>query len=206
MAVSVSFAQFEGSFVMTVKNEKDKEPVSFKITTRGDLSAMEFLSDKKSGMKKTIFSKNEHVMTMLMDNGVGMRMKVNPQKMVNDTKADPPKISRTRESKVIEGYTCQKIFVETAESTSDVWVTDEIKMTMADLLGMFNAKGQRSPVSSMNSVFENIQGVALETVTTSIKTKEKTTMTIHDIKNEPVSEEVFSTDGYNIMDAPMMER
>ena len=201
--VSFAKAQFEGSYVMKIDEEGAKagQPVEMKFVVKGNMATMEMLNMNNKGYGKTIINSKEKTMTTLVESGANkMAMKTGMQGF-NPSAAEKPKITETGKTKVIEGYKCKEIIVESADNTSDMWTTTELGLSMTDVLG-FAGSGRATNLER----FYADKGVSLETTITNKKDNKKTTMYIKDIKKSPVSTSEFSIEGYKLMEAPAMNR
>ena len=208
---AVAFAQFEGTFTMTLESPKFKEPMDMNMTVKGNLVCMEIPSMAESGMVKNIINTQTQEMIMCNDRGgrkIGMKsnMKDAERFMPQSSNAKPPVVTETAETKTIDGYKCKKTIIESDEATSDLWISTDVPLNMKDLLTTVSAN--RSPGSYMlrnlQRGYGGMKGVALEVNSTNKKTKEEYKLTLHSIKQTKVDDKIFNTDDFQLMDMPNM--
>ncbi|MDB5227909.1 MAG: hypothetical protein JWN78_2102 [Bacteroidota bacterium] len=117
--------------------------------------------------------------------------------------AKAPLIKKTGETKIIQGYKCEKLLVTYPDSTNKIkkiesWVTADLALNTNDLITMANAgfKG-KSPFGETN--VSDVKGTALETnVLNRDGSEMKVTLT--DIKKIKPAASLFTTDGFTITD------
>lgn len=201
-------AQFEGGYTMTLSGDKMKEPIDMVINVKGNLSTLEMPQMKSNGWVKSITNKTDQTMIMLMDNKgnkTAMKQKVkDPVEMINKNSKEEAKVTKTGETKTIEGYKCEKWIVETSEAKSEMWVTNELGITMVDMLGFMSGRNAAAYAKNFPKGIEKMEGISLETNVTQTKNGEKSKIVIHDIKKQKVDDAIFSTEGYQMMDMPEM--
>ena len=191
-------AQFEGSYILKMESSSSKKPIpDMKFTVKGDMATGEIVDrSQANGFKKNIMNKKDRTMLMLMDkngNKVAMKNKM-PEVKASPNDQSEPKITATGKTKMIEGYNCKEIISENEESTADLWTTDELGLSMTDMLG-FAGK-------TNDPVYGN--AISLETTISNKKDNSKTVMYIKNIKKYSVPDSQFSTEGYQIMEMPAM--
>ena len=206
---TAAFAQFEGTFTMTIESAKFQEPMDMNMTVKGNLSCMEIPSMAASGMVKSIINNEAQTMIICNDRGgrrIGMKVNMKDAERFAPQEAKPATFTETAETKVIDGYKCKKIIMESEDAKNDLWMTTDLEMSMKNLLTSVSAN--RSPGSIM---LRNLQrgygdqkGVALEVYSVNKKTKEEFTMTIHNIKKVKVDDKIFNTDDFQLMEQPNM--
>jgi hypothetical protein len=210
-SAAVKAQNFEGSYLMSIETPQKKSTAEMQITFKGDKSCMEMLTAQNAGKLKTIFDKKEQTMTILVDkdgtNKVAMVRKMSDaSEMENNKGGKEPKITVTDETKTIEGYNCKKVIAESDESTTEMWVTDELGLTYTDMFGMM--RSGRGPASNMSMSMHNykdVKGIPLEMhVSNKAKPDENTVITIKNIKKGTVDASIFDTTGYQVMDMGSM--
>lgn len=157
-------------------------------------------------MNTIINSKDNEMMNLTIDmkgKKSGLLLKLPKQVISKDTTiqtAKPIVIKKTNESKVIEGYKCEKYVIDYTDTSSIVsWVTNDIPLNSSDLLKLINMGFRgKSPFSKTN--LSDIKGTALETTITK-KDGSSTKITVTEISKKKPDAVVFSYDGYNVADA-----
>ena len=203
---TINAQSFEGSYQMHIENALKKNTAEMLITIKGDKAAMEMLTAPNAGKVKTIFDEKEKTMTILVDKDGANKMAM-VQKMSNvdedagKTSKDA-KITITNETKKIEGYACKKVIAESDESTTTMWVTDELGLTYSDMYGMMSSgRGPASNMSSNMKNYKDVKGIPLEmNINSKDKSEGETVITLKNIKKEAVDASFFDISGYQVMD------
>lgn len=211
LGLTTTFAQFEGTFTMSLESAKLKEPMNINMSVKGNLTCMEIPAMVEAGFVKSVINNETQSMIMCTDKGgrkIGMKQDMNKagQFMPQSENAKPPVFTETTESKIIDGYKCRKVIMETDDSKNDMWMTTDLKLNMKDLLSAMSAN--KSPASitfrSMSKNFGDHPGVSIETTITNKKTNETAIMTLRNVKPGKVDEKVFNTDDFQLMEMPTM--
>src|SRR6185436_8204291 len=168
-STAFAYAQnFEGSYLMHIENAQKKHTADMQISIKGDKSSMEMMTAPNAGKVRTIFDKKEQTMTILTEKDGGNKMAMvrkmpDANETMGNKEGKEAKITVTNETKTIEGYNCKKVIAESYESTTEMWVTDDLGLTYADMFSMMN-RG-RGPASNMGSGMQNykdVKGLPLE--------------------------------------------
>lgn len=217
---------FEGSFLIQHNQAPESEEdenynTSLKFTVEGDKIAMEpkELEGDRGQFGRIIFDNGKDQLTLLMDQG-GQKMGIvmqNPEFINSDEEkeaeeAESPEITvtKTGETKVIAGYECKKIIVETEENLTTLWVTDELDLNLAQVMSMFAYKGA-NPMSGKEPDEENpyadldIEGMPIDIYSEDKDTGEKNKVMIRDI-TDTIDRDLFSTEGYQMIDMDNMQK
>lgn len=204
---------FTGSFTMNYEiREANAKPNLGKIKYAFDGFLVSlipsFANTNKAiaSMNTIINSKDNEMMNPTIDmkgKKSGLLLKLPKQVISKDTTiqtAKPIVIKKTNESKVIEGYKCEKYVIDYTDTSSIVsWVTNDIALNSSDLLKLINMGFRgKSPFSKTN--LSDIKGTALETTITK-KDGSSTKITVTEISKKKPDAVVFSYDGYNVADA-----
>ncbi len=204
---------FTGSFTMNYEiREANAKPNLGKIKYAFDGFLVSlipsFANTNKAiaSMNTIINSKDNEMMNLTIDmkgKKSGLLLKLPKQVISKDTTiqtAKPIVIKKTNESKVIEGYKCEKYVIDYTDTSSIVsWVTNDIALNSSDLLKLINMGFRgKSPFSKTN--LSDIKGTALETTITK-KDGSSTKITVTEISKKKPDAVVFSYDGYNVADA-----
>ncbi len=140
---------------------------------------------------------------MLVDDGrQKMAMRTKKMKFVDaraDAPSDPPEVTVTNETKVIDGRTCTKVIVKNEDGTWTGWVAKDIKAPFADIARSMGA-GQGHDRNGL----EQVQGFPLEYEWVDANGSDRMHCLVKDLKMGAVDASVFSLDGYQVMDIPMM--
>lgn len=118
--------------------------------------------------------------------------------------AEKPKITETNETRTIDGHICKKLISETEHSIIDMWIAQDMDFNLQSVFA--NMKGAKGGgMGDMARYAKYMKGPSLETTVTDKQKGTKTTIMIKDIQKGNIPEEMFSTEGYTIMDKPAME-
>lgn len=182
----------EGPMDMLVWNSSDKTLLAFKTAkTQGtDLKMLNDLKDKWS-----------YIM-MAPSGGNKTAMKSHKKKFIY-TGTDTAKVmdfTVTKETKTIDGHPCTKVIARNADGVLTAWVAQDIPTPFSDLLRNMRQPGQPDRFKS----FDSLKGFPMEMTSESTDGKEKTVTYLKDLHVGPVDENVFSLDGYKVMELPSM--
>ncbi len=192
---------------MEMTSAKQKEPVTMKIVSKGTKIAMTPQVTGTQGQMKIIVDHAAKKQYMLMDgNGQKMAMVMEMtdiEKAIEQSK--DPKITITKETKVIDGYKCTKVITETDESVSEMWLTEDLGLNYGDLYKMVSSN--KSPQGSNYNIpaMKNVKGFPVQMVMTDKKKNETVTVNIKNISKAKVDDKVFSLEGYQMMDMGNMK-
>ncbi|MFN8239041.1 MAG: DUF4412 domain-containing protein [Chitinophagales bacterium] len=204
---------FTGSFTMNYEiKEANAKPNIGKIKYAFDgylVSLIPTFSNSNkaiASMNTIINSRENEMMNLTIDmkgKKSGLLLKLPKQVISKDTTvqtAKPIVIKKTNESKVIEGYKCEKYVIDYTDTSNIVsWVTNDIALNSSDLLKLINMGFRgKSPFSKTN--LSDIKGTALETIITK-KDGSSTKITVSEISKKKPDALIFSYDGYNVADA-----
>lgn len=204
---------FTGSFTLNYEiKEANAKPNTGKIKYAFDgflvslIPSFPNTNKAIASMNTIINSKDNEMMNLTIDmkgKKSGLLLKLPKQVISKDTTIQTPKpivIKKTNESRVIEGYKCEKYVIDYTDTSSIVsWVTNDIALNSSDLLKLVNMGFRgKSPFSKTN--LSDIKGTALETTITK-KDGSSTKITVTEISKKKPDAIIFSYDGYNVADA-----
>ncbi|MFN3918185.1 MAG: DUF4412 domain-containing protein [Flavobacteriales bacterium] len=153
----------------------------------------------------TIFDWKNNQMIRLIDNGgmkIGVIMKLDEaQSYVESTTSTENekevKFRKTGKTKTILGYLCEEYIIEDEESTTEMWMTKDVDLNLAQVMGFMgqNQKGKKNSTTTYPK--DAPQGFMMETITTNKKNNEKSIMKVIEVnKNKSTS---VKTSGYTFM-------
>lgn len=196
---------FTGSYRMEAhsykngKEEKDS-PMNLVMAFKPDGMAMVPNTGNKEETRMVFDLKGKLMYTLITDEqgqrtGIKMKMmKVNVEG-ADDRAADDTKVTRTNETKVIEGRTCRKYTYSDKEGSGEAWLAEDLKWDMmAVMKQMMGGKGAEGWQQT------GMDGLMMENTWTSADGKEKVMMYTRDVVQGKVNEALFSTAGYEIQD------
>lgn len=196
---------FTGSYRMEVhsykngKEEKDS-PMNVVMAFKPDGMAMVPNTGGKEETRMLFELKNKVMYTLITDDngqrtGIKMKMMKVHIEGADDRSKDDTKVTRTNETKVIEGRTCRKYTYSDKEGSGDAWIAEDLKWDMmAVMKQMMGGKGAEGWQKS------GMDGLMMENTWTSADGKEKVMMYTRDLQEGKVSDALFSTAGYQIQD------
>lgn len=202
-------SDFTGSFTMEITELKNGKPgkegpVRISYYVKGDEVAIQ-PENTGNGNTIMIFNVKDKTMTTLIEQkgektGVKMKMPDVMLNSVSDNDSDYS-ITKTDESKEIDGYNCRKYLIDSKDNTGFAWVTEDVDL---DFEKMFTfLQGDKQKGSQMQE-FSEMEGVPLEMYTKSKNKNEEFTMKMLNLKTGEVDAAIFNTAGYEIMDMQNM--
>jgi hypothetical protein len=150
---------FNGSFLMSFKSDvesKNDMPMLWNIEKikSGGRMVLEIQDEmqKKGISKRVLFNPSDSTWMMLMEyNLVKQGTRIKASKMFTDSlKQNIFRVTKKNEKKIINGYKCKKIILESDQYFSEAWVSTEIKYNLGymykllshcGLMGEFVSKG-----------------------------------------------------------------
>jgi hypothetical protein len=189
--------QFHNSFVMEMTSEnakgKKEDPMYIRYRHNNDdekIMAAEVFGKTVEGMpaSTSIFDFQNESMVMLMDNSGSKTAVVTaiPKNIVQAEDEETPasddvKITKTSETKKILGYTCTKYLVESSDMRSEVWITEDVKISQFTAMGSMATKGKKK--NPQAQVFANLKNVfVMQMNSTDKKTGDKFSLNVTEIK------------------------
>lgn len=201
-----------------VEKPKNNGTIQYYFKEYDCVSVMNFERSKGS-MDRMImnFKEGKSVMLMTDKKGkkTGMRMELKmidwaakaavkkDQTMLENGEAS---VKATDEYKVIEGYKCRKYVYENEKYTSEMWVTNDAKLDYLKINHAMYSVFASSKDPNQNMYYKaGMKGVTIQThLMPKDKRMQECIMTMKDIHLGNVPAEVFSTEGYDIMDMPSL--
>lgn len=203
---------FIGSFRMEIHTFKDGEeskdgPMDMHLWNSEDKTLIGFKTAKTEGtdlkMLNDLKGKWSYIM-MAPSSGSKTAMKSHKKKFIY-TGEDKDKdkhmdFTVTKETKTIDGHPCKKVIARGEDGIITAWVAQDIPTRFSDLLRNMRQPGQPDRFKS----FEGLKGFPLEMTSESTDGKEKTVTYVKDLQIGPVDEQIFSLDGYKVIELPSM--
>jgi hypothetical protein len=101
------------------------------------------------------------------------------------------------DSKMIEGYRCRRVLAESSDYTAELWMTDEIPLSMPQVLS-YQAVGAGKSQKELEQFDQfNVEGLPLEMALTSKKGKANVAIRLVNFQ-ETVDESIFSREGHTL--------
>jgi len=206
---------FEGSFTMATESYSDetksmdpmKTDISFFI--KGDKTLMETKVEGMDGNLKVLMDESDDaVYTLMSQGGQKMAMKNSLSQIQNmadkgteTMENDDYEVTKTSESKTIDGYSCTKYNVTSTEYDGHFWATQELDFSYEELMESINMQGKKSKKTKVPN-YSNFgeYGVPLEMYMKEKGGESWIKMDIKNLKEEAVSDKVFDISGYRVMD------
>jgi hypothetical protein len=191
------------SFDMEMTGVKMKEPMIMKLYSSGTKMVIKPQIAGAGGMSVLVDEATKKQYLMMDNAGQKMAMVMNYTDQMNKAAetASDTKITVTTETKTIDGYKCKKIIAESAESKSDIWLTEDLGMNYADLYKMMSASGN-GPQGKKNQLpaMKDVKGFPIEMNVTDKAKQETINIRIKNISKAKISPSMFSLEGYQMMD------
>ncbi len=204
---------FHGNFLMSFRSAagSDQDAAllwNIQSALDGGKMAMEILDDMKiKGVtKRVLFNPADSTWTMTMEyvnSKVGTR--IHAAAMFRATmKVQKIKMKTSGGRRIIDGYRCKKIILESDDYLSEVWLTDQFTFDLCYISKLVTHCGLMSDYVRHGDWFnwKNTKGMILEVTSTKKKTGESYTMNISEVKAVEVSQAFFNTSGFKISEIP----
>ena len=180
---------------MEMRYTFDAWDIGMEIRQEGQRTRM--LLDNQGGYLTTIVQQDRQ-------DPVGVRMRqrkvtVTDDGATNASASDEYTITKTGNTRVIDGYNCEEYRIESQEGVTNAWITQDLDLSMANLFGAFQAQNRAGkPQPGMNH-YGIESGVAIESTTVSRNGRETTFIHLRDIQlGDNFDRSVFDTSGIQI--------
>ena len=203
--------EFIGGFTMVMHsykngNEDKDSPMTIRIFSKADMVLMwpEVKEKGMQEMKMLTDLKGKWQYTMMTDDkGKRTAMKMRKMKLVMPEEADAngkePEVVRTGETRTIDGHNCHQYVFTNEDGTWSGWVAEGMATPFTDMTrSMGGGKGQ------LKATPGGVNGFPLESEFTSADGKERVVVHTRDLKVGSVDEKIFSLQGYDVMEMPVM--
>lgn len=202
--------QFRGSFLMSFysTSEKSKSMAPLFWNVDHGKMAMEIRDEmqKKGVTKRVMFNPSDSTWIMAMEFGnVKQATRIHAAAMFRDSlKNQKLEIKTSKEKKIIEGFHCYHVTIESKEYASSLWVTDEIQFNLPWIYRLLAHCGMMSDfiVRSDWFLWKKNKGMILEVTSVKKETGESYTMNISWLQPGVINQSAFNLDGYKISDIP----
>lgn len=195
---------FVGSFrmVMTMQDEKGG-PTTQEVHyfSSADRTLMR-MGGGAEGMSTITDHKGKWTYMLMNSGGQKNALKTPKMKVVDaraDAPSDPPEITETKETKVLEGRTCTKVIVKNDDGTWTGWVAKDIAAPFSDIARNLGAAGGQE-----RKGLDQVKGFPLEYEWVDVNGSDRISCLVKDLKVGQVDASVFSLDGYQVMELPAM--
>lgn len=214
-SLNIVFAQslFSGSFFMSfiAADGSDKAyPLFWQIQSGSDGGRMMLeIQDemKKKGVsKRVLFNSSDSTWTMLMEyvnSKIGTR--IHAAAMYRDS-ARQQKIfvKKSGSRRVIEGYRCKKIILESAEYIAEAWTTDQLHFDLCYIYQLLTHCGLMNEYVRSGDWFnwKDSKGMILEVTSTKKSTEQSYTMRLSKLSPGDFNPLYFNTNGFILSEIP----
>ena len=205
---------YTGSFLLTFQSSSQDNndfPMLWNIepAKEGGHMAMEIQDDmiKKGVSKRVLFDMKDSTWTMLMEfNKVKQGSRIHAADMFREKKKSKINIEAhsTNIKKLIDGYNCNKIIIDTDKYHSEIWVTDKIDFNLGKIYLLLSHCGMMNEYVRKGDwfLFETKKQMILEVTSKSKLTGDAYTLQITDIHPKEINPHFFETNGFRISDIP----
>lgn len=199
--------EFIGSFTMTYEAFKNGKPDKNNPSVIGftfdkSLTAIKMESKENTSVRMLMDLSDNSMTTISTEKGksTGFKMRRPNIKKYAENAMDDMKITRTGETKTIDGYKCEKVIYENEkeEMVTTAWITQDIAMPWKEVIKSMSMG--RMPGNYNNQ--EMVEGFAIESETVEKGGKQTYKMKTTDIKVGNIDRAVFDTSGVEIMTMP----
>ncbi len=204
VASTITIGQ-ELSFVITMESKSLKEPMVMEMFIKKTKTLLVPKQSVANGEVKILFDYNTKSQTTLINsNGqlIGMVASINNIEEVYETDKKLPEIQSTGNTKIIDGFNCNEYLVEYNNTSSNIWTTKEIEYGFSDVFkSMLSFSGPKGKDLDFVKGHKGVEGFPLEMNSRNKKTKEEFNVLINQISTSTIDENLFSTEGYQMVDA-----
>ncbi len=195
---------FDAEMKHIKKNKEEITHVSYTFDTWK--TGIKMVTEEGEEMRMILDNQEGSMTTITNQDGKTQGFKMRQQVYnVDESKMsdDDIKITKTKETRTINGYLCTKYIVETKEGTSTAWVTKDINMSMARMFRFMSFR-QNAGKQKANGIdaqtYADIEGWPIETTFVDKNGKETTIMTTTNIKTgSNIERNILDTSGIDIM-------
>ena len=161
---------------------------------------------KKGVSKRVLFTPADSTWTMIMHlNNVKEAVRVHANAMFRDTmKQQKINVKTTSEKRIIAGYTCKKIIIESDSSVDEAWITPEINFNLSKIYKLLCHCGLMGEFAEKGSwyLMKKPKGMVLEVTSKRKDNGAAYTMNISDIKPGIISKKLFDLKAFKFSDIP----
>lgn len=181
--VSYYFGKKKSAIIIHAKRNQPDMRMVFNPTD-STITALFKMNEKNSG----------YVLPMTEKQWPGMRHALQPSKSVSPTKLD-----YSGDTKNIEGFTCRKVLAESSDYHAELWLTEDIHLTMLQVLGYQTIGAGKSQNELEQFEQFGVEGLPLEMFLTSKKDKADVNIYLKNF-HETVNDSIFSIEGHSVSD------
>jgi hypothetical protein len=161
---------------------------------------------KKGVSKRILFSPADSTWTMIMQlNSVKEAVRIHSNAMFRDImKSKEIKIKETSEEKIIAGYQCRKIIIESEDFLDEAWIAPELKFNICKVYKLLCHCGLMDEFAQKGNwyLMKKPKGMVLEVTSRKKASGETVTIGITEIKPGIVKKELFDLKGFKFSDIP----
>lgn len=199
--------EFVGSFRMAMTMGDgtaagEKQEIQFHSSADKTLAKTTADGKAPGGMAMLTDHKGKWTYMLMNDGKQKQAIKMKKMKLVDaraDAPADPPEVTVTKETKVIDGHTCTKVIVKNEDGTWTGWVAKDVNTPFAAIARSMGVDKHQNMQG-----MEGVAGFPLEYTWEDANGSDRMHCTIKDLKVGKVDEQAFSLEGYQVMEMPAM--
>ena len=201
---------FKGSFMMTFSSPqekiKDQPPMFWNVDSGKVMMEIQDEMYKKGVSKRILFTPADSTWTMIMHlNKVKEAVRVHANAMFRDTmKQQKINVKTTSEKKIIAGYSCKKVIIESDSSYDTAWITSEINFNLSKFYKLLCHCGLMGEYAEKGSwyLMKKPKGMVLEVTSKNKSNGHTGTLTISQIQPGVISKKLFDLEGFRFSDIP----
>ncbi len=194
---------FDAEIKMVKKGKEEVNNIKYTFDTWK--TGLQMSNEEAEDIRLIMDNQEGSMTTITTQDGKTQGFKMRQQVVnIDDTQmnSDDVKVTKTNETKTINGYLCTKYLVETEDGNSTAWVTKEINMDMTKLMANLSIrnKGKKKSGGLNGEAYQGVEGLPIETTYVPKNGKETTIMTLSNIKTgNNIDRNIFNTSGVEIM-------
>lgn len=202
---------FNGRMVINISGTDIKEPMDVTyFFLNNEVLMKPQIRDKESGKEANmgiLFKPQQQVFFILMSSDDGkMAMRKSYEsidEMLDTAKVEAPKVVVTNEMKTLLGYRCRKVIAETSTANMVMWVAEDLKFSLGQLMAYSSMGRNRKKAGS--SYWGSVKGASLETVVTDKSSGSVSTILVKEISTERPDASLFDISDYQQMEMPSLK-
>ena len=192
---------FEGRFVVQIMD--DGSIVRMRFMVKGDKIIIEPIDAALPRPIKMLLQKgNDKMYTLTEEQGMKIALLSTFKAPLSDTiKNKQYKVQETGNKKKIGIYDCRQVIVDNGDGQKlDMWVTADMGFTLAQLFENIGRLNAESYIDLTKHSKEELYQKNMALEINELKEGSSTQITIREIEKEKLTDDLFSIQGYTVMD------
>jgi hypothetical protein len=194
------------SFDMTItsskRNREETSQVEYVMDTWR--TGMRIVQEDGTSMRLIMDNQAGTVTTVMEENGAATQAFRMRQRKFDLSDAMPDEedftITRTGNTRTINGYDCEEYIIEHEEGTTTAWVTNDIDMDYSMMIAAIGAQARGNQTPATGGNVYGVEGFPIESTMVSKNGRETTTSSISNIKTgDDINRAILNLEGVEVM-------